>query len=780
MKTRDDRDRWPPPVVDADALLHEQSELMATNEHQRQRIAALEEALAATERLLACTDAATVVLDTALRIRRFTRRMGELLHITEADIGRHLHDFAHHIARASLMIEIVDVLVGGEPFQAEVRDLSGKPYLLRVVKQEGDDDGVIVSFTDISNLTDTRSRLAVMSAIVESSDDAIIGIALDGAIRTWNASATRVFGYGAEEAIGQSVVILCPAVEVETARHALDRMRRGEPVEQVPAFRLHRTGSLLATASTVSPMFDDRGIVCGGSVIARDVSALRRAQREAQERQDLVALLLDSTAEAVYGLDVHGKCTFCNSACATLLGYDDPREIVGRDMHALVHTEHADGSPYPLEDCPIHRAYREAEPVHRDDEVFVRKDGSKFSVEYRSLPLLHSDELRGSVVTFLDITERKRAEDEMRAAAQRREQFLAMLSHELRNPLAAVLNATTVLREDPEDGSSAKRAREVIERQTQHMARLLDDLLDVSRITSGKFQLRKVPHDLHAAIQAGIESMQPMFEHHGVTLVTDIDADPLPILGDPARLQQVVSNLLSNAVRYSNREGRVELTLRGESGHAILTVRDFGEGMDPDLLPLIFELFVQSDQQLDRARGGLGVGLTLVRQIVEAHRGTVNAASAGRGTGSEFVVRLPLTEPFGPEIAARGASVDRTPRSLVLVEDQSDAREMLALLLAARGHTVVEAEDGPGAVEAIERVRPDAAIIDIGLPTMSGYDVARAVRANRVLDSVMLVALTGYGAHADVQAAYDAGFDAHLTKPADTASLEAVLGRVGR
>ena len=786
MSTRDNRDRWPAPVSAIETLERRNAELEAENASQREAIAELRRVNDAMERLLGSTEIATVFLDADLRIRRCTPRIAQVLHIRRQDLGRRLHDFAHHIARASLIEDVQRVLQGGESFETEVRDLAGIPYLLRVVPHRGGselearDDGILLTLTDISNLDDTRSRLAVMSSIVESCDDAIIGIGLDGSIRTWNASATRVFGYGALEALGQNVVMLCPPVEVETARAALDRMRRGEPVEAVPAFRAHKNGSLLATSATMSPIWDERGIVSGGSVIARDVSALRLAQRQAQERQELVSLLLDSTAEAVYGLDNHGKCTFCNKTCATLLGYDDPREIVGQDMHALMHGKHPDGAAYPLEECPIHRGFRDEEPVHRDDEAFVRKDGSTFSVEYRAHPLRHNDETLGMVVTFLDITDRKRSEDEMRTAALRREQFLAMLSHELRNPLAAVLNATTVLREGDGNDTSADSARQVIERQTRHMSRLLDDLLDVSRITSGKFQLRKHPFDLHNAIQAGVESLAPMVAKREIDLVLDIDAEPLPILGDPVRLQQVVSNLLSNAARYSDTGGRVELTVRKSGAEAIIAVRDYGEGMDMDLLPQIFDLFVQSAQQLDRSRGGLGVGLSLVRQIVEAHRGTVRATSEGRGTGSEFVVRLPLTASLLPIEEEEPMAVDVTPKRVVLVEDQGDAREMLSLLLTARGHQVFEAEDGPRALEAIERERPDAAIVDIGLPTMSGYDVARAVRANRALDSVTLVALTGYGAHADIQAAREAGFDAHLTKPADTTRIEAVLARSRR
>jgi two-component system CheB/CheR fusion protein len=370
-------------------------------------------------------------------------------------------------------------------------------------------------------------------------------------------------------------------------------------------------------------------------------------------------------------------------------------------------------------------------------------------------------------------------DEELRLATRHREQFLAMLSHELRNPLAAVLHATTILRLEaaPDDPSGhGTRARRVVERQTRHMARLLDDLLDVARITSGKLELRERSCDLRDAIEGGVEALAPILAERSLELARELPAEPLPMRGDPTRLQQVVVSLLSNAVRHSDPGGRIELVVRRDHDDAIVSLRDHGTGIPPELLPRIFEPFVQSEQALDRPGGGLGVGLTLVRHIVELHGGSVWATSEGAGLGSELQVRLPLATRALPEAAER-EPIAALPCRIVIVEDQPDAREMMRLLLTTRGHDVVEAEDGVAGVDAIERVRPHAALVDIGLPTMSGYDVARRVRGNRALDSVTLVAVTGYGTHADVEAARDAGFDEHLTKPADTGRLESILAR---
>jgi two-component system CheB/CheR fusion protein len=383
------------------------------------------------------------------------------------------------------------------------------------------------------------------------------------------------------------------------------------------------------------------------------------------------------------------------------------------------------------------------------------------------------------------------AEEELRLGESRREEFLAMLSHELRNPLTAVLHAAAVLRLESAQGEPAgphsARARRVVERQGRHLERLLDDLLDVARISSGKLELRERVCDLRDVIRGGVEALAPRLAERSLELRPELPDEPLPMRGDPVRLQQVVVNLLSNAMHHSDPGGRIELAARREGDGVALSLRDHGSGIDPELLPRIFEPFVQSQQGLDRPRGGLGLGLTLVRHIVELHDGSVEAKSAGPGRGSELLVRLPLaTEAVAEDSEATEATTPQErpaplahPCRIVLVEDQPDAREMMRLLLTTRGHQVVEAEDGIEGVDAIERVRPDAALVDIGLPTISGYDVARRIRGNRSLDSVTLVAITGYGSHADVEAARNAGFDEHLTKPADTQRLESILARCG-
>jgi two-component system, chemotaxis family, CheB/CheR fusion protein len=418
---------------------------------------------------------------------------------------------------------------------------------------------------------------------------------------------------------------------------------------------------------------------------------------------------------------------------------------------------------------------RRGEPVVHARSLRMRKDGTRIDASVTMSPIYDTDgTLVGVSAIARDISPLLAAQREIEDGARRREQFLAMLSHELRNPLAAVMNASVLLRTVGE-GSARDRAQAVIERQAAHMQRLLDDLLDISRITRGKFELRTAAVDLRRPIEAAIESTAPLYAERGVRLVHDIADVAMPLRGDASRLMQMVVNLLSNAANYSPRRSTVRLDVTVEDATATICVTDHGVGIDHSMQEKIFELFVQAEQRLDRSRGGLGVGLSLARSIVELHGGTISVHSDGAGKGSRFTVTVPLGDPAAADIADRIGPRVVTPRRIVLVDDQDDSREMLRMLLEARDHVVLDAADGPTAIELIEREKPDIAFIDIGLPTMTGYEVAQQIRARAELRGVRLVALTGYGNPSDVAMAREAGFDEHVIKPAALARIEQIL-----
>jgi two-component system CheB/CheR fusion protein len=768
-------------------------ELYTVNAEYQQRIAELKQLNADIQHLLEGTDVGTVFLDTELRLRRFTARIASVFRILPHDVGREIADFSHNIRRPSLIEDLERVRRDGVTIEDEVLDTAGTPYFLRILPyrvggrdrdQRRDEptpiEGVVMTLTDISALARARSRLAQLSAIVESSEDAIVGKALDGTITTWNHGAEKLFGYTAAEAIGKNARMLMQPAAAGEFNDLLERVRRGETIEHVRSLQVRKDGTKLDASVTLSPILDADGSIVGLSAIARDVTPLLQAQRELEERQAQIRLLLDSTAEAIVGLDRDGRCTFCNPAFARMLGVDDCEPLIGRSIHELIHQPHesrVNGANHSARDCRLHRACRDGTAIHVDDELVARADGSTIQVEYWSHPIRRNDRVVGAVMTCLDITDRKLAETEVQVQSRRREQFLAMLSHELRNPLAAVLNAIRLMAHAPDgDTDTQLRCREVVERQSRHMARLLDDLLDVSRITRGKFELRKEDLDLRRAIEAAIESTAPRRAERGIELVVDMPGVPIAVRGDSNRLQQVVVNLLSNAATYSPPGTRNTLALAVDGADAVIRVKDQGFGIDAAIMDSIFELFVQGDQHLDRSMGGLGVGLSLARSIVELHAGTIQAHSEGAGKGSEFVVRIPIQRRALTERRSAVPSVGGRCR-IVLVEDQPDSREMLQLLLVKRGHVVIDASDGASAIETIDREHPDVALIDIGLPSISGYDVAREVRKREHLDDVVLVALTGYGAPGDIAAAREAGFDEHVIKPAELAVIEEILAR---
>jgi signal transduction histidine kinase/ActR/RegA family two-component response regulator len=362
-------------------------------------------------------------------------------------------------------------------------------------------------------------------------------------------------------------------------------------------------------------------------------------------------------------------------------------------------------------------------------------------------------------------------------ASKSKDEFLAMLGHELRNPLAAMSNAVQLLEDHRAPPESAAFARKIIARQTGQLAHLIDDLLDVGRVVTGKIHLQKATLDLGDATETAINTVQA--SGHAAQHRLVFTGSPVYVEADRTRMEQIITNLVSNAIAYTPAGGEIRVSVKREGANAVLAIEDEGIGLEPHELERVFELFFQAKHELHR-QGGLGIGLTLVRRLVELHSGTVSVESEGAGKGTRFIVRLPAVEPSMPEFTAAPKTTRlRAPLSILLVEDNEDARESLARILTLEGHTVHTAADGVSGVAVAERVRPNVAIVDVGLPTMDGYEVARRIRAN-THHRVTLIALTGYGQAEDARRAREAGFDAHLVKPADFGELRALLATASR
>ncbi|HTT02317.1 MAG TPA: response regulator [Steroidobacteraceae bacterium] len=378
----------------------------------------------------------------------------------------------------------------------------------------------------------------------------------------------------------------------------------------------------------------------------------------------------------------------------------------------------------------------------------------------------------------------RQAEELLQESNQRKDEFLAMLAHELRNPLAPIRNAAQILRLHSKGNSKLEWARAVIERQSRHLTRLVDDLLDVSRIVRGQITLETAPVDLHDVVEHALETSRPLLKERKHQLAVSVPAAELRLDADLTRLSQVFANLLINAAKYTPEGGRIWLEAEQRASEAIVRVRDTGMGISSALLPYVFDLFTQGTRTLDRAQGGLGIGLTLVKKIVEMHGGTVAARSPGLGLGSEFSVCLPLREgTVIPKRAPEETPVTRVPVPaqhvrVLVVDDNVDAAESIAMLISIAGHEVRSVHDAQDALETAQSFQPDVVLLDIGLPGMDGYEVARRLRSQPAIHSMRLVAVTGYGQQSDRERALEAGFDQHLVKPVEPEALHALLGLV--
>jgi CheY-like chemotaxis protein len=380
------------------------------------------------------------------------------------------------------------------------------------------------------------------------------------------------------------------------------------------------------------------------------------------------------------------------------------------------------------------------------------------------------------VVAHEDVTKRKLAEDALKEADRRKDEFLATLAHELRNPLAPIRNGLQVLRLGGATGEMADDARRMMERQLAQMVHLIDDLLDLSRISRGKIVLRKEQVDLAKAVQQAVETSRPLIEQAGHELMIDVPTVPVYVDADLTRLAQVFANLLNNAAKYTEYGGRVQLSVRRRGSDAVVSVRDNGLGIPAHMLPKVFDMFTQVDRNLERAQGGLGIGLSIVKRLVDMHQGSVEVKSDGHRTGSEFIVRLPVAMSVAkPDQTDERASGSSNRRRVLVVDDNRDAAMSLAMMLKLMGNETRTAHDGQEAIDVAAAFRPDLILLDIGMPRLNGYDTAKQIRQQSWGKTIVLVALTGWGQDEDRRKSDEAGFDSHMVKPIEPAALEKLL-----
>jgi PAS domain S-box-containing protein len=619
-----------------------------------------------------------------------------------------------------------------------------------------------------------RAQQEWLRITLASIGDAVITTDPEGRVTSLNPAAERLTSAGGHEPIGRPLTEVFRSIEgpIDWAAHAPGAgVAGGEAVLGRQTALVDGGGATRYVEHNAAPIRDDRGEVTGVVIVLRDITERRQAEQALRTSEARFRHLADAMPQIVWTATADGSADYFNARWYEYTGLT-PEASLHEGWRAAV-------NPDDLDRVSLMRDRAVGEGQVFEAEVRVRRrDGVYRWHLVRSLPVRNAaGDLARRFGAATDIDDRKRAEDALRDADRRKDEFLAMLAHELRNPLAPIRNAVTIMALDEHDREALQWSREVIDRQVQHLSSLVDDLLDVSRITQGKITLTKAPLAVRTFLFAALETSRPLIDARKHRLDVFLPEEVFRVEGDPNRLAQVISNLLNNAAKYTPDGGRIRVSVDRDGDEAVIRVEDDGEGISGEMLPRVFDLFSQASQSIDRSDGGLGIGLTLVKRLVEMHGGTVEAHSDGPGHGSEFTVRLPLlrTEapaPTPPRGKARG--LGRTRRVLV-VDDSRDTANTLARLLRRLGHKVDVAYEGPSAYEAGVALTPDIVLLDIGLPGMDGYEVARRLRAEPSLDGVCLVAVTGYGSEADRRRSTAAGFDAHLVKPVEFDALRRVL-----
>ena len=621
---------------------------------------------------------------------------------------------------------------------------------------------------------------------LHSIGDAVITTDVQGRITYMNAVAESLTGWAKPDGVGQPLDAVFRIVNEKTR----------QPVES-PAARALRDGVVVGLANhtllirkdgracpiddSAAPIRGDNGTLSGCVLIFRDVTAQRDAEAE-RARQLLTATLLasiiESSDDAIISKSLDGVIQSWNAAAERLFGYTAD-EAIGRHISLIIPPERR------AEEDEIIASLRAGRRIEHFETERLRSDGRRIFVSLTISPIKdESGHVVGASKIVRDVTDRRRAEDDLRRLAadlseadRRKNEFLAMLAHELRNPLAPISNTVRALPLAGRDTDTLRMASEMLQRQVGQMSRLVDDLLDMSRITRGKIELRKGRVELGPIVQQAVESVRGLYRSMDHELTVSLPPRPVHLEADPVRLAQVVGNLLSNAGKFTDKGGHVWLTVAEDGAQAIIRVRDNGIGIAAEHHPRLFDMFAQVDTSLERSRDGLGIGLTLVKTLVELHGGTVDVHSDGPGRGSEFTVRLPVVVDAPREASppAAGEPVPAASRRVLIVDDSEDGAESLAMLLEFGGHETHQAHDGLAALEAATRLRPDVVLLDIGLPGLNGYEVCRRIRQEPWGKQLLLVALTGWGQDEDRHRSREAGFDAHMVKPVDFDALLKLL-----
>lgn len=614
---------------------------------------------------------------------------------------------------------------------------------------------------------------AIFEILVEQVREyAVFVLDTEGRIATWNTGARVLKGYHRDEAIGRhfSIFYTPDAVASGWPAHEL-KMATMEGRFEDEGWRVRKDGSRFWANVIITALRAEDGRLLGFSKITRDLTTRREAEEALRQSEERFRLLIEGVTDyAVFMLDPDGVVSSWNSGAQKMKGYSR-EEIIGKHFSQF----------YPAEDIETAKpwakiALARKEGRAEDEGWRLRKNGEKFWARVVVSAVYDSTgRLVGFAKVTQDLSQREHAR-ELEKTAQRVHEFIGMLAHELRNPLAPIRNAVELMRRLPPSDARQSTLRETLDRQSAHLARILDDMLDIARITRGKLSIERGSVEFAEVVGRALEVAKPSIDAAQHTLEAEIPPGSLLVHADLDRLAQAVSNLLTNAARFTGARGRISLKVWKTGDQIMLSVRDNGRGIASEDLDRIFGMFVQGKEPLNRVGGGLGIGLAIARSIAELHGGAIEAKSDGEGRGSEFTLRLPAA-PLPAHQAEPAPSIRPLPQKapvkrVLVVDDNVDAADTLGMLMRSLGHEAKVVYDGMQALRAADEFRPDVVLLDIGLPGISGYEVARRLRSGKAGQSAKIIAITGWGQDADRARAREAGFDLHLVKPVDEAALQ--------
>lgn len=625
-------------------------------------------------------------------------------------------------------------------------------------------------------ITALRAECERLKLIVENAPILLSYLDTEHRYQFVNAAYARRFGRKVDEVLGQPVASVVGERVWSDIKPYRERVLLGEPVDYEVDVEL-TPGEPQRMHCVLNPARDADGCVVGYVAAITDVTDRKRLA----EAHDLLAAIVASCDDAIISTTPDGRVTSWSAGATRLLGYT-AQEIVGQITSRL--------DPSSDRQAILDRI-NQGETVRSHETVWLTKDGQPVDVSLSAAGMRNATgQIVGVTQVVRDISRAKqteaaikRSQEALRDADRRKDEFLALLAHELRNPLAPLVHSVELLRPAAADSPTLQRIRAMMERQLKQLDRLVNDLLDVSRISRGRFELHRDPVSLALAIETAIEACQSQMVARRHNLTVTLSNEPLVVLGDFARLTQVFANLLSNSARYTDPGGHIEITLARNGSEAVVTLKDTGIGIPHDSLNLVFEMFSQVQAHKDHAGGGLGIGLALVRSLVEMHEGRVDAQSEGPGRGSLFTVRLPLLQESTsrrttvPQPTDHSEATTQAPRRILIADDNADAAESLAGILRAQGHETYIAHDGRQAVELAAAHRPDIIFMDVGMPNLDGLEATRQIRNEPWGKPILIAALTGWGQPADRHKTQEAGMNMHLVKPIDLAEIAKVLSR---